>query len=87
VAGGDRDLSATTCAQHLLAQRASRNGVNPIENGFSKIKSKLRAAAKGSVTELEDCLDELSGALSHDIDEANFDTADTAPARPDREPH
>jgi transposase len=60
--------------------------LNPIENAFSKIKSRLRAAAKRTVTELEDYLGELSGSLNAQECRNYFKHCGYQPATPIREP-
>jgi HEPN domain-containing protein len=59
---------------------------NPIENVFSKIKAKLRAAAKRTVLELEDYLGEMVDVLAPEECHNYFRHCGYRVSTPSREP-
>lgn len=60
--------------------------LNPIENAFAKLKSRLRAAGKRTVGELEDYLGELCDAFAPDECRNYFRHCGYPDATPTREP-
>ncbi len=61
-AGVRRAVEAAGCELRLLP--AYSPDLNPIEKAFSKLKAKLRAAAKRTVREVEDLLGQLSDSFA-----------------------
>ena len=59
---------------------------NPIERAFAKLKARLRAAAKRTVSEVEDYLGELSATFAPQECRNYFTSCGYAAATPDREP-
>lgn len=60
--------------------------LNPIEKAFSKLKARLRAAAKRTVREVEDYLGELSATVAPDECRNYFRSCSYPDATPSREP-
>jgi len=60
--------------------------LNPIEKAYAKLKSRLRAAAKRTVTELEDYLGDVSTTFAPDECRNYFKSCGYPDATPKREP-
>jgi len=82
--GARRAIEAAGCELRLLP--AYSPDLNPIEKAFSKVKARLRAAAKRTVREVEDYLGELSAAFAPAECRNYFRSCGYSDATPDREP-
>lgn len=60
--------------------------LNPIEKAFSRLKSRLRAAAKRTVRDVDDLLGELAGTFAADECRSYFHSCGYLHATLDREP-
>jgi transposase len=82
--GVRRAIEAAGCELRLLPPYSPDR--NPIEQAFSKLKAKLRAAAKRPVREGEDHLGELSATFAPEECRNYFRSCGYADATPLREP-
>lgn len=83
-AGVRRAIEAAGCELRLLP--AYSPDLNPIEKAFSKLKARLRAAAKRTVRAVEDYLGELSTTFAPDECRNYFRSCGYSAATPSREP-
>ena len=83
-AGVRAAVEAAGCELRLLPPYSP--DLNPIEKAFSKVKARLRAAAKRTVREVEDYLGELSAAFAPAECRNYFRSCGYSDATPDREP-
>ena len=83
-AGVRRAIEAAGCELRLLP--AYSPDLNPIEKAFSKLKARLRAAAKRTVRAVEDYLGELSTTFAPEECRNYFRSCGYSTATPTREP-
>lgn len=83
-AGVRRAIEAAGCELRLLPPYSP--DLNPIERAFSKLKSRLRAAAKRTIREVEDLLGELSATFAAPECHNYLRSCGYSAATPDREP-
>ncbi len=83
-AGVRRAIEAAGCELRLLP--AYSPDLNPIERAFSKLKARLRAAAKRTVRAVEDYLGELSTTFAPEECRNYFRSCGYSTATPTREP-
>jgi transposase len=83
-AGVRAAIEAAGCALRLLPPYSP--DLNPIEKAFSKLKAKLRAAAKRTVDELWEYLGEVLGAFHPEECRNYFRSCGYTNATPSREP-
>lgn len=83
-AGVRRAVEAAGCELRLLP--AYSPDLNPIEKAFSKLKARLRAAAKRTVRAVEDYLGELSTTFAPEECRNYFRSCGYPTATPTREP-
>ena len=83
-AGVRRAIEAAGCELRLLP--AYSPDLNPIEKAFSKLKARLRAAAKRTVRAVEDYLGELSATFAPEECRNYFRSCGYSTATPTREP-
>jgi transposase len=83
-AGVRRAIEAAGCELRLLPPYSP--DLNPIEKAFSKLKARLRAAAKRTVQAVEDYLGELSAAFAPQECRNYFRSCGYPDATPAREP-
>jgi transposase len=83
-AGVRAAIEAAGCELRLLPPYSP--DLNPIEKAFSKLKARLRAAAKRTVREVEDFLGELSATFAPDECRNYFKSCGYPTAIPTREP-
>ena len=83
-AGVRRAIEAAGCELRLLP--AYSPDLNPIEKAFSKLKARLRAAAKRTVQAVEDYLGELSTTFTPEECRNYFRSCGYSTATPTREP-
>jgi transposase len=83
-AGVRRAITAAGCELRLLPPYSP--DLNPIERAFSRLKSRLRAAAKRTVREVDDLLGELSATFAAAECRNYFQSCGYSTATPDREP-
>jgi transposase len=83
-AGVRRAIEAAGCELRLLPPYSP--DLNPIERAFSKLKARLRAAAKRTVSAVEDYLGELSATFAPQECRNYFTSCGYPDATPTREP-
>ena len=83
-AGVRRAVEAAGAALRLLPPYSP--DLNPIEKAFSKLKARLRAAAKRTIREVEDYLGELSATFAPRECRNYFRSCGYPDATPTREP-
>ena len=83
-AGVRRAVEAAGCELRLLP--AYSPDLNPIEKAFSRLKARLRAAAKRTVRAVEDYLGELSTTFAPEECRNYFRSCGYPAATPTREP-
>jgi transposase len=82
--GARRAIERAGCELRLLP--AYSPDLNPIEKAFSKLKARLRAAAKRTVRAVEDYLGELSVTFAPEECRNYFRSCGYSTATPSREP-